>query len=72
MALEFDTLFSNVAQVLEAPDLESAAVRKHRAVPAHKFLNAAHLSHKFRARAQIQVVCIRKNNLRLHFAQVPR
>ena len=72
MTAEFNALFSNVAEFLEAPNLESAAVRKHRAIPAHKLLHAAHLGHKFRAWAQVQVVRIRENNLRLHFAQVPR
>ena len=51
MAMEFHALFGNVAQLLEAPDLESAAVGEHRAVPAHELLHAAHLGHKFRARA---------------------
>ena len=72
MALEFHALFGNVAQLLETPDLESAAVGEHRAVPAHELLHTAHLGHKFRARAQVQVVRVREDNLRLHFAQVPR
>ena len=75
MTAEFHALFSNVAKFLQAPNLESAAVREHRAVPAHKLLHAAHLGHKFCARAQIQVIQvirIRQNDLRLHFAQVPR
>ena len=72
MTTEFNAFFGNVAEFLEAPDLKSAAVGKHRAVPAHKFLNAAHLGHQFRTRAQVKVVRIRENNLRLHFAQVPR
>lgn len=72
MAMEFHALFGYVAQVLETPDLESAAVGKHRAIPAHKFLNAAHLGYEFRARTQVQVVRVREDNLRLHFAQVPR
>jgi len=71
-ALEFHAVFGDVAKILEAPDLESTAVREHRAVPAHEFLHAAHLGHKFRAWAQVQVVRIRENDLRLHFAQVPR
>ena len=61
-----------MAKILEAPDLESAAVGEHGAVPAHKLLHTTHLGHKFRARAQIEVVRIRENDLRLHFAQVPR
>ena len=72
MTAKFYALFGNVAKVFEAPDLESAAVREHRAVPAHEILYAAHFGHKFRAWAQVQVVRIRENNLRLHFAQVPR
>ena len=71
MALEFHAIFGNVAQVLETPDLESAAVGKHRAVPAHELLHAAHLGNKFRARAQVQVVRVREDDLRLHFVQVP-
>ena len=72
MTMEFHALFGNVAQVFEAPDLESAAVGEHRAVPAHELLHATHFGHEFCARAQVEVVRVRKNDLRLHFAQVPR
>ena len=71
-ALKFHAVFSNVAKILEAPDLESAAVGEHGAVPAHELLHAARLGNQLGARAQVQVVRIRQNDLRLHFAQVPR
>ena len=72
MAMEFHALFGNVAQLLEAPDLESAAVGEHRAVPAHELLHATHLGHEFRARAQVEVIRVRQNDLRLHFTQITR
>ena len=71
-ALEFHAVFSNVAKILEAPDLESAAVGEHGAVPAHELLHATRFGNELGAWAQVQVVGVRENDLRLHFAQVPR
>ena len=71
-ALKFHAVFGDVAKILEAPDLESAAVGKHGAVPAHKLLHAARFGNELGAGAQVQVVRIREDNLRMHFVQIPR
>ena len=45
MTLKGDALLLNVAQFCQGKNLKTAAVRQNRAVPLHKFVEAAHRLH---------------------------
>ena len=63
-ASEFNAFGLDLAQVLQAPHLESTAVRKHGAIPAHELVNATCCSDFRRCGAQVQMVRVREDNLR--------
>ena len=67
---ELDALFSNLSELLQTPYLESAAVRQHRAVPAHELLYTTRFRNQLCARSQVKVVRIRQDDFGIKFADV--
>ena len=62
--IELRTLVRNFSQRRKRENLETAAVREYCAVPVHKLVQTARFFYEFMPRAQIQVICIRQQNLR--------
>ena len=69
-APEFYSLGGNLSQVLQAPHLESTAIRKHRAVPAHELVDPARLGDARGRGAQVQVVRIREDDFGLDILEL--
>ena len=70
--LKPDTLFPDFVYSGEAENLESAAVRQNRMVPAHEFVKPAQAGDPFIARAQVKMIGIPKYDLgseRLQFVR---
>ncbi len=61
---ECDALFCNFAKVPEAEHLEASAVGQNRAVPVHKRMQAAGLPYNFVPGTEIQMIGVRKQNVR--------
>ena len=69
-AAEFYAFGRNLAQVLQAPYLESAAIREYRAVPRHELVDTARLRNTRGGGAQVQVVRIRENDFGLDILEL--
>ena len=69
-APKFNAFGGDFAKVLEAPYLESTAVRKNGTIPAHEFVNAACFRDAGRGGAQIQVVGVGENDFCLDVLQL--
>lgn len=61
---EVDAVGRDLAQFVEAEDLEAAGVREHGAGPADEPVQAAHAPDEFVAGAQVEVVSIAENDPR--------
>ena len=69
---EDDAVVGDLAQVLEAEPLESAAVGEHRPIPAHEAVEAAQPPDGVRAGAQEQVVGVGEHDAGADGAEVGR
>ena len=65
MGLEMESVRRFLAELGKGEDLEAAAVRENRPVPSHELVEAACFSDDVHARAEIQMVCVAKDDLRL-------
>ena len=63
-------LFLDLSQSRKRKHLESAAVGQDRAVPAHEFMETAHLPHHIIAGAQMQMVGVGKLDLTAEILQI--
>ena len=72
MALEGYAFLFDLPDTRQGKDLESAAVRQDRAVPAHKPVQAARFPDQGFARPQVQVVGIGQEDLCADLLHLPR
>src|SRR5208283_1871087 len=70
--LKPDSFFFDFVYPGQAEDLEPAAVGQYRMVPAHKFVKPAQARHSLVPRAQVEVICICKDDLRSERLQFVR
>ena len=61
---ELDALLVDLAQALQAPDLEAAGVREHRSLPVHERVQAAVRADHVDARPQQQMERVAEDDLR--------
>ena len=64
MGTEPDALVRDLAQLRQTVNLKAARVAEHGSRPTHESMQTAHAPDRFMSRAQIQMVCIPKNDLR--------
>lgn len=69
MGAKCDSIFGDFAEFAEAEDLEAARIGEHGAIPANKFVESAEFADQIMARAEVEMVGIAKNNLRVQFFQ---
>jgi hypothetical protein len=72
VAAESHTFVVNFVDFGEAEDLKAAGIGQHRAVPAHEFMQAAHVTHEIIAGAQVEVIGIRQHQRRADLMQIAR
>jgi len=68
--LELDAVFIDGAEPCERENLKSSRVGKDRAVPAHEFVESAHLADDLVAGAKMQVVRVPENHGSAHLHEV--
>ena len=70
MAGKGDALLLDLPQRGQRKHLKAAGVRQNRAIPIHKFMEAAHLAHHFVAGPQMKVIGVRQLDLTADRLQV--
>src|SRR5262249_27606656 len=70
MRLKANPLLRQFAHCSQAEDLVAPAVRQNRPVPAHEAMQPAQLANQLRARTEIEMIGITKENLATHFFQI--
>src|ERR1700683_515191 len=63
MRAKRDSLFGDLAKLVEAENLEASRVGKDRPRPCHESMQAAKLAHSFDSRAQVEVIGVAEKNL---------
>ena len=73
VGVEDDSLFGDLANLGEAPDLETSRIGQNRPRPVHEFVEAAHLADQFMAWPQVEMIGIRENDFGVEiFLDLPR
>jgi hypothetical protein len=71
MGSEFDAFFAHLAQRVQAEDLKAAGVGEHGVRPGDEAVQAAHAANQLMTGAQIEVVSVAEDDLRVQlFEQV--
>ena len=63
MAVKGDAFFCDLSQLSQTEHLKSAAVGKDRALPAGKFVQAAHIAHHLITGSQVHMIGVAQHNL---------
>ena len=72
MRAKFDAMLLHFANFGEAENLKAAAVGEDRLFPVHKLVQSVSGADYVKAGAQIQMVCVAENDLRVHLVQFAR
>ena len=64
---KLDAIFGHLAQMIQAEDLKAAGIRQDGVRPAHKLMQPAQAANALMPRAQIQMIGIAQQNLRVDF-----
>ena len=70
MRTEFDTVFLYFSDFCEAENLETATVGENRQIPIHELVQTASGADDVESGAQIEMIGVAENDLRVHLVQV--
>src|SRR3954465_5335677 len=69
MGAKAHTFFADLAQFIEAEDLEAARVGEYRPLPRHKAVQSAQFADLLRPRPQIEMVGVGEDDLRVQLLE---